>query len=291
MAYTIVPNLPNLTDRGLAEAFLGGMASAAVDISWARFIPWMAATYDAAMYAPPAAYQSDAEGEDIATESLDETFGSSITVGSFSSAYATSMLARLTMRPDVLPEAFRTLGVLGVRFFATQLYGLLNNATGTTKTFDNVALASASHPSATGLKSNYLNGNLTPDNYAVAIRMLMDQTDHRGNVMGGRPTALHVPTALDRTAKQIVGSDYAAADDRTGINVYKGSARVITAPELTSATRWFVQDENQSTVRVPVVRGPNPWVIDQEQKSGRYEVRDKIFAGFGVIDWRGWVVG
>lgn len=290
MAHSLAANLPNITDRGLAEAFLAGVVSTKVDLGWVMFIPWSSATYDMALYAGPSGYAADTEGGDIATEAVDETYGASVRVGSFSSGYAVSGLSRVTMRPDVLPKVFMQLGALGLRFFASQIGGLLNACTTTTKTADGIALASASHPSDAGLQSNYLNGSLSPANYAIAVRMLMDQVDHRGNLVGGAPSGLIVPTDLDQIAKQIVGADFSAADDRTGINVYKGSARVITMPELTSATRWFLLDETQSSFRAPVVRGPNPWQITDD-KSLRFEVRDKIYAGFGVAGWQGLVVG
>ena len=121
--------------------------------------------------------------------------------------------------------------------------------------------------------------------------MLRNQRDHRGTIASGRATTLIVPTGLEATGLQILGSDWSAADDRTAINVRKNAARVIAAPELTSTTRWFLLDEMQSTFRTPVLRGPSPWVINEDTRSLNYEARDKISMATGVIDWRGVIVG
>jgi hypothetical protein len=194
------------------------------------------------------------------------------------------------MPRETLMALYAQLGALGVRFFAAQLANLLNLCT-VTAGGDGQPLASAAHPSGVGAMSNFLNSALGFTSWAAAVRALRECQNHRGRVMGLRPTKLILPPALDVTAGQVLGAPN-SANDISQINVYQGMGvgRTIL-PELTSATRWFVLDESISPFRVPVVRGQDPWVIERHQDNGNYIVRDQIYSGAGHAAWRGVVVG
>jgi len=294
MAHGLTANLTNISDRGLAAAYMAGMASANAPLSrLAMVIPWGSTSYDAAMYKPPSTYSSGTEGADISTEAVEEQSNKSITVSVHSLGYACSDLARLTLPREVLVGLFKVLGNLGIRFFEKELGALFNNATGTTTTADGVSWSNDTHTSSAGNQDNKISGNLSFANYQTAVQMLMDQLDDRGNVMGGLADLLIVPTDERVLANQIRTATH-DADNRSTPNVDAGGFGVMVSPDLTSATQWTVFAEQQfklAGIKVPVVRGPNPWVIEREEKSLRYEVRDKIYAGFGVVDWRGSVFG
>lgn len=289
MAIAISTNLTGVSDKGLQEAYLAGVASANVDLSWMGIFPYDGKTWQAQLYAPPSAFSSATEGDDIITEAVEETDALTITVASFSLGYGISDLAQRTINRDVLVRLYKQLGALGVRFFASECYDLLNNATGTTQTADGVALGATSHTLEIGTASNFANAALSFANYAVADQMLRDQVNDRGTLMGGMATRLIVPTDLRILANQIMSSAF-SADDRSQNNVDQGAHGVTTAGDLTSATRWFLTDDNQTSFRCPVVRGPSPWEV-RDQKSLNYEVRDLAHIGTGVVDWRGVVVG
>ena len=288
MSFGITSNLSGLTDAGLQEAFIAGVASANADLSWMGFFPFDSTSWDAAMYSPPSPFAASTEGADITPEAVLQAATKSITVSSFSLAYSVSDLAQRTLSRDVMVRLFQQLGSLAVRFFATQCYDLLNNAETSTTTADGVTLINDSHTPTAGVTDNKITGSLSHDTYAEAVQMLADQTDDRGTIMGGRPSRLIVSTDNAVVAGQIMTAT-TSADDLSQPNIYAGSAGITVAPDMTSSTRWFLFDDAQTTFRCPVVRGPSPWEVT-DAKSLNYEVRDLAHAGFGVVDWRG-VVG
>lgn len=290
MDYTLTGNIGSLTDRGLAEAFMAGQASGQADLSWIRIVPWDSMTYKTAQYTPPSGYAANAnEGADIPTESIDQVNPQTISLSGFTLGYGTSLESRLTMPRDALMQVYRQLGALGVRFFAEQSYGLLNNCT-VAGVFGE-ALASTTHSSGVGAQSNFLNSALDFASFESGVRTLMTTQNYRGTVMAMRPTKLVVPAALNVTGYQILAASF-DADDRSKPNPNAGLGVSLTvSPDLSSSTRWFLFDENSTSFVAPVLRGPAPWEIPFESKSGRYEVRDRVVAGFGWGDWRGVVVG
>ena len=293
MAYGITPNLTNISDKGLQEAWIGGMASAMdADLSFVRFFPYDGMTYSTAGYAPPSPYSANVpEGNDVDTESIAETYTKNITVSQYTLGWGMSLLAKSTLPTDVTVGLYRELGGLAVRFFAGKVADLLNNAAGTTTTADGVALASASHTSDAGNQSNYLNSNLAFTAYESAVRNMWQMKNHKGVHMGARPNMLLTNPALDVTSFQILNATH-NADNRSTPNPNSGrGVSVNILPEITATTFWSLLDTAKTTFRAPVVRGPSPWVVEFDEKSGNYYVRDIIAAGFGIVDWRGYVQG
>lgn len=291
---TISTNITGLTDPGLAAAFSAGFASAAAPLGmFASVFPWDKGSYDAAFYTPVSGYSAIAQSAEINPEDLDQEDTLSITSAEYALGYAMSMTAFRTVPRSVLVQSFTRLGALVVRFFESQIGDKLNNAEGTTVTADGVALGSASHTSAVGNQSNLVNGNLSATNLQTAIQMLRDQTDSRGVKQSGSPTHLLGGSDNEVLIKQLVGGTH-FSDSLADENVYRGQfAGVISSDMDTNVWHLFdiTQWMSHGGVMMPVVRGPNPKEIMEEEDTYNYKVTDRMSLGIGIPGWRGLVVG
>ena len=73
--------------------------------------------------------------------------------------------------------------------------------------------------------------------YGAARLAIMSFTDEEGRPLALVPDVLEVPPALEATARLICESDKLADESP---NPYKGTARVLVNPRLTSSTAWFL---------------------------------------------------
>jgi phage major head subunit gpT-like protein len=94
---------------------------------------------------------------------------------------------------------------------------------------------SVSNRSSVGLSA--INQIAVGASYGAARTAIMNFTDDEGRPLGLIPDTLEVPPALEATAKLICESDKLADDTP---NPYKGTAKVLINPRLTSETAWFL---------------------------------------------------
>jgi len=73
--------------------------------------------------------------------------------------------------------------------------------------------------------------------YGAARTAIMTMKDNEGRALGLVPDVLEVPPALEAVANVICNNEFLG--DKTP-NPYKGTAKVIVNPRLTSATAWFL---------------------------------------------------
>jgi len=73
--------------------------------------------------------------------------------------------------------------------------------------------------------------------YGAARTAIMSVKDDEGRPLGLVPDVLEVPPALEITGKRLVEMDRLTDDSP---NPYKGTARLVVNPRLTSATAWFL---------------------------------------------------
>ncbi|MBP7517180.1 MAG: Mu-like prophage major head subunit gpT family protein [Desulfobulbus sp.] len=78
--------------------------------------------------------------------------------------------------------------------------------------------------------------------YGAARTAIMSITDDEGRPLALIPDVLEVPPALEATARLICESD--KLTDQSP-NPYKGTARVLVNPRLTSSTAWFLHVTNR----------------------------------------------
>ena len=73
--------------------------------------------------------------------------------------------------------------------------------------------------------------------YGVARTAIMSITDDEGRPLGLIPDVLEVPPALETTGRRIVEMERLTDDSP---NPYKGTAKLLVNPWLTSTTAWFL---------------------------------------------------
>ncbi|HAR97940.1 MAG TPA: head protein [Syntrophus sp. (in: bacteria)] len=73
--------------------------------------------------------------------------------------------------------------------------------------------------------------------YGAARTAIMSVKDDEGRPLGLVPDVLEVPPALEITGKRLVEMDRLTDDSP---NPYKGTARLVVNPRLTSTTAWFL---------------------------------------------------
>jgi phage major head subunit gpT-like protein len=78
---------------------------------------------------------------------------------------------------------------------------------------------------------------LAAASYGVARTKIMSVTDDEGRPLALIPDLLEVPPALEITGKRLVEMDRLTDDSP---NPYKGTARLLVNPRLTSTTAWFL---------------------------------------------------
>lgn len=120
---------------------------------------------------------------------------------------------------------------------------LKNNAF-TSLCYDNQYFYDTDHPVAGASVSNKLTVALSAASQAAAAASygaariaIMSFKDDEGRPLNLIPNVLEVPPALEATANLLVMSDKLADDTP---NPYKGTARVLVNPRLTSSTAWFL---------------------------------------------------
>lgn len=126
---------------------------------------------------------------------------------------------------DLKNNAFATTCYDGQYFYDTD--HPVTNAAGVVTSVSNkltVALDSSTRATATA-------------SYGAARTAIMKMTDNEGRPLGMVPNILEVPPALEAVARVIC--ENAKLDDN-GPNPFKGTAKVLVNPRLTSDTAWFL---------------------------------------------------
>lgn len=115
--------------------------------------------------------------------------------------------------------------------------------------FDGLVMFSAAHDLDPAGNQSNLNTSraLTATNYETSYSAMLNYTAENGEPLQVRPTILLVPPALEIAAKRIVNTDLVMDLSGTaGVqNVMLGSSRIVVAPELTSATTWYLIDDSR----------------------------------------------
>lgn len=145
----------------------------------------------------------------------------------------------------VVPE----LGRQAARHPQTQIALQMENTTDLS--FDGLTFFNASHPlDPAGVQSNLITSNpLTLANYETSYQAFTAHTGADGLPLQTRSTILVVPPQLEIVARRIINADIVA--DPGGVaagvtNVMTGSAKIVVARELTSATTWYLIDDTKT---------------------------------------------
>lgn len=131
---------------------------------------------------------------------------------------------------------------------ADEIVADLKNGAFTALCYDGQYFYDTDHPVAGASVSNKLTVALSnatlaaaKASYGAARTGIMSFKDDEGRPLNLIPDVLEVPPALEETARMLLTSDKLADDTP---NPYKGTARLLVNPRLTSTTAWFLHVTN-----------------------------------------------
>lgn len=115
--------------------------------------------------------------------------------------------------------------------------------------------------------------------YGAARTAIMSFKDEEGMPLRLIPDTLEVPPALEATARLLLESDKLADDTP---NPYKGTAKVLVNPGLTSTTAWFLHVTSKQSVKPFIVQMRKRPVFVQQTGMDSEDVFDKGEYKFGA---------
>jgi phage major head subunit gpT-like protein len=170
---------------------------------------------------------------------------------------------------------------------------VFNSAFATVTGYDAVVLCSDSHPrsaSDSTAVDNLAALTLNSANLETAIVAHRALGDDLGEIITIVPDLLVVPTALRRTALELVGSELTPENANNAINVHQGM-QVLVWPELTDTNAWFLVDSTMARRflkwydRIPV-----EFAAEQSFDTMLRKYRGYMRYSFGWSDFR-WIYG
>ena len=286
MAYTLTSNVNQLLNQLNQEAFLDGFISEDADLSWIQVIPTDKNQVINVGVNPPGQYSTSVEGQDIATQAVEESFASTYNMTGVSLGFSVSLQTKLTMEPGLLASYFQQMGASARRRVISDAFGVLDQGTAGAGP-DGQPLFSASHPTNVGVASNKATTALDYASYEIAQRALVDQQTADGLVAGYKADTLIVPSALNVLANKVNTAIYQDAAYMPNISNTMGIKTIVSSDLPSSNSRWFLLDSRFSSIKMYVLKGSSPVVTEQDPKSLRYIAVDKMIYGTGFDTWRG----
>jgi len=192
------------------------------------------------------------------------------------------------------------------------LGGLLSNADQSTFQVNGVnlnwssvgnglTLAHAAHTSAgySGTQSNKLDLVLNEENLETACQAMFDFKDEDGKNASLSPDTLIVPTALRKTALEIIGGEGKVDTADNNPNIYYGSMKLIVLKEFRKQTGkanqpWIVCDDQMSKESLKWINrlesGDDYEVISwKNHETQMWKVGSIMWYTCGAYDWRPFV--
>lgn len=172
--------------------------------------------------------------------------------------------------------------------------GLYRNAGGTTLTSDGAALLSASHTNINGdTIDNTISGALTVDTLEEGIKLLIEQKDQAGDIVGHEAKTLLVPPALYKDAVEILDSKLEANTTDNNLNVYSAKYGIVlrqsqylgAANSGGSDTRYFLLGEYHSIMRFVRVPVQTRLLDGAYQENGDSVYRGRFREVYGAISY------
>lgn len=207
---------------------------------------------------------------------------------------STVQITREAILNDDLYSIARIPSKLGIAAAVTInefVYGLITGnptMTDTTKVFDDGVQTS---------HANRLTSSLSSTALQNAIALTLKQTNSAGKRLGIRPRYLLVPPDLLFTAMTLVSSTLMPGSMNNDINVLQGALEIISVPQFTDVTDWYVISDPMLVpgIEVGFLNGRDtPEMLMQEAQDGAsvftndlisYKVRWEF--GGGWLDYRG----
>jgi len=177
-------------------------------------------------------------------------------------------------------------------------FNIFRTAATTALTADGIALVADNHLNINGdTIDNKITDALSETSLNTAIKMLYEQKDQAGVVMGSMPKTLLVPPALFKTACEITESERRSGTADNDMNVYsdKYGIMVATSNRLGAASggsdsNWFLLGRNHSVTRW-VRQAIQTDLVDYKfQRNNNYIYKAMYREMTGAIDYVG-IVG
>ncbi|WP_435100823.1 Mu-like prophage major head subunit gpT family protein [Arhodomonas sp. AD133] len=126
--------------------------------------------------------------------------------------------------------------------------------------------------------------------YGAARTAIMSFTDDEGRPLGLMPDTLEVPPALEHVGRMLVEADKLADDTP---NPYKGTAKLLVNPRLTSDTAWFLHVTSRPVKpfvyqerKAPVFVQQTDMNADDVFSRGEYKFGAEARAAGGYAFWQ-----
>jgi len=177
-------------------------------------------------------------------------------------------------------------------------FAIFRGAFATATTADGAYLVSDTHTTISGATvDNKLTAALDEPSLNDAIKMLVEQKDQAGVIMGTMPETLIVPSALYKLACEITDSEQRSGTADNDMNVYstKYGINVATSNRIGAAaggsdTAWFLLGRNHGITRW-VRQGVNTDLVNYKfQRNNNYIYKANYREVIGCMDYAG-IVG
>lgn len=183
------------------------------------------------------------------------TTGITLTAQQYGAQIAISRLDAENV-PESVSYAAQKLGFAVANTYAEVVFGKWNNAFGSVKTGDDIALFASNHAKSGGTRSNLLSSALDPAGLMAAVKLSRQFVSYDGApydlTAGG--FYLVVPPSLEEAAHQAIRSTYTltnATDTAAqGLNNVSGNffspADIIVSPHINYNNDWFIVSKVES---------------------------------------------
>jgi hypothetical protein len=230
------------------------------------------------------------ESELAPKDSASQTFKQNYSVIKYSKSIGISQEMIDDDRYDMISKMVKGLARAAKETQLVTALNLINNASGTTTSWDGVSLLSASHPTQVGNQSNSLGAtDLSYTALATGEQLFRKFKDDRGKRLLIRPRILLVAEDNRQNALELVQSPYKAGTANNNINALgaDGGLTVVSSPYLTSATDWFLlSDPMDHGLRIIDRQSVTTKTHEDTLASTLYYVSNYRQA-VGVDEWRG----
>lgn len=208
-----------------------------------------------------------AEGTDYSFERPKQGASKTLVIAKYGLGFSISEEAVDDGKFDFIADAIKKMGQSAKESQEIQAMNIINNGFGSTKTADGQDLFDSDHSLPSG--GTFRNELSTPSDLSVSSleQMLIDfETQFVGDsgiIKMIRPRTLLVPSALYRTAKELIGSDLKVNDvssdngPTNAMNSLKEDGlQGVSSPHLTDSDAWFLMASPSETGLRIVSRKP-----------------------------------
>jgi hypothetical protein len=171
--------------------------------------------------------------------------------------------------------------------------GIFRGATTTTLTSDGVALLSASHTNINGdTIDNTISAAFSVDTVEEGIKLLVEQKDQAGDIIGHEAKTLLVPPTLYKEAVEVTESTLEANTTDNQLNVFSAKygisvrqSQYLGAAAGGSDTKFFMMGEYHSIMRWVRVPVQTKMLSGDYQENGDNVYRGRFREVYGAISY------